>query len=78
MPHLGPWEIVAIVAVVLIIFGVGRLPNALGALGKGVRNFRKASAGEDVDVAPSKKATASSKKEKDTSDEEDKADEEKS
>jgi sec-independent protein translocase protein TatA len=71
MPHLGPWEIVAIVAVVLIIFGVGRLPNALGSLGKGVRNFRKASAGEDVEIAPSKK-------EKDTPDEKDTADEEKS
>lgn len=68
---MGPWEIVAIVAVVLIIFGVGRLPNALGALGKGVRNFRKASAGDDVETAPSKK-------QKDTSDEKDKADEEKS
>ena len=68
---MGPWEIVAIVAVVLIIFGVGRLPNALGSLGKGVRNFRKASAGEDVEAAPSKK-------EKDAPDEKDKADEEKS
>ena len=52
MPHLGPWEIVAIVAVVLIIFGVGRLPQALGSLGKGVRSFRKAAAGEDDDRAP--------------------------
>jgi len=71
MPHLGPWEIVAIVAVVLIIFGVGRLPNALGALGKGVRNFRRASTGEDEEKVPSKK-------QKDTPDEKDKADEEKS
>jgi len=50
MPHLGPWEIVAIVAVVLVIFGVGRLPQALGAMGKGVRSFRRAAAGEDVDT----------------------------
>ncbi len=71
MPHLGPWEIVAIVAVVLIIFGVGRLPNALGALGKGVRSFRRAAAGEDVD-------TDLSKKEKDTAGEKDKDDEQKS
>ncbi|MGB2799565.1 MAG: twin-arginine translocase TatA/TatE family subunit [Dehalococcoidia bacterium] len=71
MPHLGPWEIVAIVAVVLIIFGVGRLPNALGALGKGVRSFRRAAAGEEVD-------TDLSKKEKDTAGEKDTADEQKS
>lgn len=71
MPHLGPWEIVAIVAVVLIIFGVGRLPNALGALGKGVRSFRRAAAGEEVD-------TDLSEKEKDTAGEKDKDDEQKS
>ena len=68
---LGPWEIVAIVAVVLIIFGVGRLPQALGALGKGVRAFKKGSAGEEVDtdVSETKKGTAKqeeAKKEPDT------------
>ncbi len=71
MPNLGPWEIVAIVAVVLIIFGVGRLPNALGSLGKGVRSFRRGAAGDDVD-------TDLSKKEKDTADEKEKANEQKS
>jgi sec-independent protein translocase protein TatA len=54
---LGPWEIVAIVAVVLIVFGVGRLPQALGSLGKGVRAFKRGVAGEDIDedIAASKK-----------------------
>ena len=58
---LGPWEIVAIVAVVLIIFGVGRLPQALGSLGKGVRAFKRGVAGEDIDkdiVASKKQETA--------------------
>lgn len=63
MPHLGPWEIIAIVAVVLIIFGVGRLPNALGALGKGVRNFRRASAGQDLEAEPSEKEAEEEKAE---------------
>ncbi len=71
---LGPWEIVAIVAVVLIIFGVGRLPQALGALGKGVRAFKKGSAGEDIDTdsSESKKGSAKqeeAKKEQDTTSE---------
>ncbi|MEA1958976.1 MAG: twin-arginine translocase TatA/TatE family subunit [Chloroflexota bacterium] len=57
---LGAWEIVAIVAVVLIIFGVGKLPQAMGAMGKGIRSFKKGAAGEDVDAA-----TMESKKEKD-------------
>lgn len=66
MPHLGPWEIIAIVAVVLIIFGVGKLPQALGSLGKGVRNFKKGMSGEDVDTDTSK-----SEKGKDKADEKD-------
>jgi sec-independent protein translocase protein TatA len=58
---LGPWEIVAILAVVLIIFGVGKLPQAMGQLGKGIRNFKKAASGEDTDSEKSE-----SKKGKDT------------
>ncbi len=46
--RLGPWEIIAILAVVLIIFGVGKLPQAMGQLGKGIHNFKKGAAGEDV------------------------------
>ena len=62
MPLHG-WELLIIVVVVLIVFGVGKLPQTLGSLGKGVRSFRKAAAGEDVDTNLSEP-----KKEKDTSD----------
>ena len=46
---IGPWEVIAILAVVLIVFGVGKLPNAMGELGKGLHNFKKAAAGGDLD-----------------------------
>ena len=46
---IGPWEIIAILAVVLIVFGVGKLPQSMGQLGKGLHNFKKAAAGEDID-----------------------------
>lgn len=49
IPHLGPLEIGLIVLVVLIVFGAGKLPEAFGAIGKGIREFRKAKAGEDLD-----------------------------
>ncbi len=62
MPLHG-WEFLIIVVVVLIVFGVGKLPQTLGSLGKGIRSFRKAAAGEDVDTNLSEP-----KKEKDTSD----------
>jgi len=41
MPHLGPWELGIILVIVLAIFGAGKLASLGGALGKGVRDFRK-------------------------------------
>ena len=45
--HLGPWEIGLILAIILIVFGVGKLPQVGGAVGKGLRAFRKGQRGED-------------------------------
>ena len=45
--HMGPWEIGLILAIVLIVFGVGKLPQVGGALGKGMRAFRRGQHGED-------------------------------
>ena len=45
--RLGPWEITLILAIILIIFGVGKLPQVGGAIGKGLRSFRKAQDGEE-------------------------------
>jgi len=47
--RLGPWEIALIVIIILIVFGVGRLPQVGGAIGKGIRNFRKGQRGEDFE-----------------------------
>ncbi len=40
--RFGPWEIGLILVVILIVFGVGKLPQVGGAMGKGLREFRKA------------------------------------
>ncbi|TET40396.1 MAG: twin-arginine translocase TatA/TatE family subunit [Dehalococcoidia bacterium] len=40
--HIGSWELGLILVIVLIIFGVGRLPQVGGAMGKGLREFRRA------------------------------------
>ena len=45
--RMGPWEIGLIVLVILIVFGVGKLPQVGGAIGRGLRSFRKAQSGED-------------------------------
>jgi sec-independent protein translocase protein TatA len=43
----GPLEIGLILLIILIVFGVGKLPQVGGAIGKSLREFRKASRGED-------------------------------
>lgn len=45
MPTIGWVEGVIILAVVLIVFGVGKLPQVGGALGKGIREFRRGKEG---------------------------------
>lgn len=50
---LGMGEMLVILVIVLIIFGAGRLPELGEGLGKGIRNFRKATnEPESIDVTP--------------------------
>ena len=43
---MGWPEILLILVVVMIIFGIGRLPEVGSGLGKGIRQFKKALAGK--------------------------------
>jgi sec-independent protein translocase protein TatA len=45
--RIGPWEIALILVIILIVFGVGKLPQVGGAIGKGLRAFKKGQRGED-------------------------------
>jgi len=40
---LGAWEIVLLLAVVLLLFGAKRLPELAKGLGKSIKEFKKAS-----------------------------------
>ena len=42
MPPIGPWELIIILVIVVVIFGAGRLSQVGGAVGKSVREFRSA------------------------------------
>ena len=46
LPHFGPVELILILVIVTMLFGVGKLPEVFGAVGKGVREFRKNSAND--------------------------------
>jgi sec-independent protein translocase protein TatA len=62
--RIGPWEIILILVVVLIIFGAGKLPQVGSALGKGIRSFKKGASGaldedeEEEEPAPKKAPAA--------------------
>lgn len=40
----GPWQVIAILVVVLLLFGGKKIPELLKGLGKGVKEFKDASA----------------------------------
>ncbi len=44
--RLGPWEIGLILIVILLVFGVGKLPQVGSAIGRSFREFRKGQSGE--------------------------------
>lgn len=45
---IGTWEIVAIVLVILLIFGGKKIPELMRGLGKGVKSFKEGMDGKDT------------------------------
>lgn len=58
--RLGPLEIGLILVIILIVFGVGKLPQIGNAIGKSMREFRKARSGEDEESKAKDKDVAKS------------------
>lgn len=53
---IGMPELIIILVIILIIFGAGKLPEIGAGLGKGIKNFKKATKEpiEDKDPGPEK------------------------
>jgi sec-independent protein translocase protein TatA len=49
---LHPLWAVALIVIVLILFGVGRLPSVGGALGRGIAQFRRSLRSDEPDQPP--------------------------
>ncbi len=49
MFRLGPLELVIILVIVILLFGVGRIGKIAGELGSGIRAFRNGLQGEEKD-----------------------------
>ena len=50
MGKFGPTEIILILAVVLLFFGGKKIPELMKGLGRGVKEFKDASKGENQDA----------------------------
>lgn len=48
----GPWQIVLIVVVILLLFGGRKIPELMKGLGKGIKEFKDASNGGEDDTTP--------------------------
>jgi sec-independent protein translocase protein TatA len=53
MGKLGGWELIAILVVVLLLFGGKKIPELMRGLGKGMKEFKDASKGEGASSTPS-------------------------
>ena len=47
--RVGPTELIIILVIVMMIFGVGKLPQVGQTLGKAMREFRKSQNEDEVD-----------------------------
>ena len=50
--RMGPTELIIILVIVLVLFGVGRIGKIGGELGKGIRAFRQGVKEEDIEASP--------------------------
>ena len=62
---IGPWQIIVIIAVVLLFFGGKKIPELMKGLGKGVREFKDGIEGKDESKDTNKKEDSSDKKSSD-------------
>ena len=52
MPTIGPTELIIVLLLALILFGAGKLSEVGGAMGKSIREFRKAATEDDTKPKP--------------------------
>jgi sec-independent protein translocase protein TatA len=47
MPNLGPTELIIILVIVVVLFGVGRISKIAGEMGSGIRAFKEGLQGDE-------------------------------
>ena len=59
---IGMPELIIILIIILIIFGAGKLPEIGAGIGKGIKNFKKATSTPPDEIASSKEEDDDEKK----------------
>lgn len=52
---VGPWQILLIVLVLVLLFGSAKIPELMRNLGKGVNEFKKSTKGENKENSAAEK-----------------------
>ena len=60
---LGPTELIIILVIVIVLFGVGRISKIAGELGTGIRSFKDGLEGDDEKDKDEESAEGSEEKE---------------
>ncbi len=50
--NIGPFQLLIIALVILVLFGRGRIAEMMGDFGKGIRNFKQGMSESDTPPAP--------------------------
>lgn len=53
--QFGPWQVVLVIAVVLLLFGGRKIPELMRGLGRGVKEFKDGVKGDDENNAEDNK-----------------------
>jgi sec-independent protein translocase protein TatA len=56
----GPWQVVAIVVIALLLFGGKKIPELMKGLGQGMKEFKKATKDEGGTANPQKELDSKS------------------
>lgn len=59
---VGPWQILLIVLVLVLLFGSAKIPELMRNLGKGVNEFKKSTKGENKEDPASEKKDSEKEK----------------
>jgi sec-independent protein translocase protein TatA len=60
---IGMPELIIILIIILIIFGAGKLPEIGSGIGKGIKNFKKATNEKPDEIAPPEEEESQKKEE---------------